>query len=107
MLTLPKESSLGLERYYFVLRHFFDPLTVMIQDMIVYPISPSLLNVGIIHIKPEEFGLPRPKPSVTPASRQDVIDLVQGFEDDITKVAEVRHIIWIITTRPISSYDTT
>ncbi|KAK7693985.1 hypothetical protein QCA50_003560 [Cerrena zonata] len=58
------------------------------QSAISYPISSSLVNVGFLYVKPEEFGMPRPKPSVTSASKQEVVDLVKGWEDDVVKVAE-------------------
>ncbi|KAK7693984.1 hypothetical protein QCA50_003559 [Cerrena zonata] len=64
---------------------------------ITYPISPSVVNVGLIWVQPEEFGQPRQTHSVTPASKQDVIDLVKGWEDDIQKVAEEDVTKWALS----------
>ena len=54
-----------------------------------YPISPKQIYIGFIYVNHEEFGLPRPQPSVTPAFKHEVLEHVQGWEDNIVQVAEV------------------
>ena len=60
------------------------------QAGITYPITPSLVNVGFLYVNPEEFEAPRPRPSITSASTQEVLDLVKGWEEGLVEVLEVR-----------------
>lgn len=59
------------------------------KRLITYSIPSNLINIAFCHVKPEEYGQPRPNHTIDSMTTQEIVDFVKGWEDDIVTVAEI------------------
>lgn len=59
------------------------------QHVVSYPVSPAFVNVGYFDTTPGGLGQPLPGPSMVAASREEIMNLYKGWEEDLQVAAKV------------------